>query len=35
VLPRETRDAELPKLGETLTGNPEPSPEGRCPDGKV
>ena len=29
--PGETPDAELPKLGETLTGNPEPSPGGREP----
>jgi hypothetical protein len=30
---RETGDAELPKFGETLNGNPEPSPAtGRCRD---
>jgi hypothetical protein len=36
VLVRETGDAELLKFGETLNGNPEPSPEnfqpGRCRD---
>jgi hypothetical protein len=31
---RETGDAELLKFGETLNGNPEPSPE-RTPAGKV
>jgi len=36
VLVRETGDAELLKFGETLNGNPEPSPArrrpGRCRD---
>ena len=31
--PRETAGVELPKFGETFTGNPEPSPAmGRCRD---
>ncbi|MBI1308960.1 MAG: hypothetical protein GC129_03735 [Proteobacteria bacterium] len=31
--PGETRGVELPKFGETFTGNPEPSPvRGRCRD---
>jgi hypothetical protein len=29
--PDETGDAELLKFGETLNGNPEPSPENRLP----
>jgi hypothetical protein len=31
VLVWETGDAELLKFGETLNGNPEPSPEGHQP----